>query len=570
MMTKQDSYQLLLGLLLIIASISYANAYTAIKKLDTLEHSVIACTPENIRELAPTDNLSIITIKQNSSLCMRATITFDEAKTHQALVIKMLAARKVYWDEQLIVEDGIVGESAQTTTPGPIRSITPLSNEQLLKGEHTLTIALANFHIGEPVTTSIYDIYLTDTAKAYTKSLYQTFTPTLMIGALLIITLFFQAIYWLYQRNSSYLIFSLMCFAASMLIFAEHFRAWYAYPYPWHIIRLQLIIALTFISLMLLNWFYWCFYAFDKTKRFLTIIAILLAIALMIDPRYDAKSILMFLFSMVSCLCINILAYRKGKPYAKLGCGLFAVVIIILALSPLSVFYSFIEQWFIVIHMAIVLSIMASLIAQMQHQRRQAITAARLELDLLKRNLQPHFLMNSLTLIIEWIEIKPAAAVKFVDALAQNLRDLVRFSTEAQINLADEINLCRQHLILMGYRYDCSYHLKVNGQYNGITIAPAIILTQIENAFAHNRMPADSEFLLNIDINNNQVTIELQSIYQTNKRKSNNNNHTGTGEKYIHARLHELYGNNYQYQSYPQNQQWINRIHFNKSQEKRK
>ena len=565
MMTKQNSYQFLLGLLFIIAFIPHANAYTPFNKLDKLDQSVIECTPENTRALESVENLPIIKIKQNSSLCMQATITFDEAKTNQALVIKMLAARKIYWDEQLVVADGIVGETAQTTTPGPIRSITPLSNEQLLKGEHTLTIALANFHIGEPVTASIYHIYLTDTEKAYTSSLYQTITPTLMIGALLIITLFFQAIYWLYQRSPSYLIFSLMCFAASILIFAEHFRAWYAYPYPWHIIRLQLIIALTFISLMLLNLFYWRFYAFGKTKRFLIIIAILLTIALMIDPRYDAKSILMFLFSMVSCLCINILAYRKGKPYAKLGCGLFTVVILILALSPLSVFYSFIEQWFIVIHMAIVLSIMASLIAQMQHQRRQAITAARLELDLLKRNLQPHFLMNSLTLIIEWIEIKPTAAVKFVDALAQNLRDLVKFSTETQIALADEINLCRQHLILMGYRYDCSYHLQVNGQYNQLTIPPAIILTQLENAFAHNRLPADSEFILNIDIDNHQVTIELQSIYQVNKRKSNTSSHTGTGEKYIHARLHELYGNKYQYQSYPQNGQWINRIRYKSS-----
>lgn len=557
-------------LLLFIALLSTANAYTVINTLDILTlngHAITPhqCTPSNTHKAQSEQSLHLGEIKQNNTLCLQAKVTLNEAQTNQALVLRMLAARKVYWDGQLFVEDGVVGQSAQTTKPGPIRSVTPIPNTLLTPGVHALTITLANYHIGEPVSASIYAIYLTDIEQAYTGALYQTITPTIMIGALMIIALFFQAIYWLYQPSASYQLFSLMCFFASLLIIAEHLRAWYAYPYTWHIARLQLITTLTFISLLLLNWFYLRFYAFDKIKQALGGVALLLVVALMIDPRYDAKSIFMFLVSMISCFGINIIAFKKGRPYARLGSGLFAAILLLLALSPLSVIYRFVEQWFVVIHIAIVLSIMASLIAQMQSQRRQAITAARLELDLLKRNLQPHFLMNSLTLIIEWIEIKPQAAVKFVDALAQSLRDLVQFSTQSKITLADEINLCRQHLILMGYRYDCHYQLTVTGENQILDVAPAIILTQIENAFAHNRIPANSEFLLDISKQKNQVTVELRSPFKPNnrnKRNNSTNDTTGTGEKYIHARLHELHGANYQYQSYSQDDQWINRISY--------
>src|SRR3546814_9037349 len=61
--------------------------------------------------------------------------------------------------------------------------------------------------------------------------------------------------------------------------------------------------------------------------------------------------------------------------------------------------------------------------------------AQRLELDLLKQHLKPHFLMNTLTALAGWIEESPRTAVRMVDALADEFRTLVDVSGRALIPL---------------------------------------------------------------------------------------------------------------------------------------
>src|SRR5690606_16231108 len=110
-----------------------------------------------------------------------------------------------------------------------------------------------------------------------------------------------------------------------------------------------------------------------------------------------------------------------------------------------------------------------------------------MEAKLLRKNLEPHFLMNSLTLAIEWIEQAPASASAFVKALAEELGMLVAYSDKKLISLDEEILLCKRHLEIMGFRYLASYTLKVSGSTEGVLLPPAVIHTQIENAFSHNR-----------------------------------------------------------------------------------
>src|SRR3546814_17345028 len=62
--------------------------------------------------------------------------------------------------------------------------------------------------------------------------------------------------------------------------------------------------------------------------------------------------------------------------------------------------------------------------------------AQRLELDLLKKHLKPHFLMNTLTALAGWIEETPHTAVRLFGALAEEFRTLVDVSGWACVPLA--------------------------------------------------------------------------------------------------------------------------------------
>ena len=115
--------------------------------------------------------------------------------------------------------------------------------------------------------------------------------------------------------------------------------------------------------------------------------------------------------------------------------------------------FSFIDKWFAALFSFIALANLYSLIVQFAHERSKAMQSLRLEAQMLRRNLQPHFLMNSLTLIVEWVETQPKLAVKFIDALADEFRLLNTMSQKKLVPWSTEMALCQKHFKIMQYRY---------------------------------------------------------------------------------------------------------------------
>jgi LytS/YehU family sensor histidine kinase len=154
----------------------------------------------------------------------------------------------------------------------------------------------------------------------------------------------------------------------------------------------------------------------------------------------------------------------------------------------------FAYRYFFPTFATIVVALLATLALQTQERerrRRQAeLTAARLEIELLKKHLQPHFLMNTLTAAIEWLEAEPDTGARFVEALAHELRLLGEVSAQQAISVRRELDLCRLHLEVMGYRQDRTFHLDTEGLTPGATVPPALFHTLLENALTHNRYDA--------------------------------------------------------------------------------
>jgi hypothetical protein len=128
---------------------------------------------------------------------------------------------------------------------------------------------------------------------------------------------------------------------------------------------------------------------------------------------------------------------------------------------------------------------------RLRSERLQArdtkLMAARLEIELLKKSLQPHFLMNTLTALSQVIEEKPAAAVRLIDDLATEFRSLARFSGQRQVSIGEELALCRAHLGVMSARTDLVWNLEAEGIDEAASVPPALFLTLIENGFTHQR-----------------------------------------------------------------------------------
>src|SRR5690606_17242155 len=167
---------------------------------------------------------------------------------------------------------------------------------------------------------------------------------------------------------------------------------------------------------------------------------------------------------LLSALGIN--AWGVIRKWAGALANLLGMVIIafLYCMAPLT----FLEDRFALASFIVVLVTFISIANEMNRSRAQALLSVRMEAELLRRNLQPHFLMNSLMLAIEWIEQKPKAASGFVQALADELGMLVRFSEKKTVSLDEEINLCSKHVNIMAYRYNANYSFEVIGSTAGI------------------------------------------------------------------------------------------------------
>jgi LytS/YehU family sensor histidine kinase len=178
------------------------------------------------------------------------------------------------------------------------------------------------------------------------------------------------------------------------------------------------------------------------------------------------------------------------------------------------------------------------------------LTAARMEIELLKKNIQPHFLLNTLATIMEVIEQDPRVAVTLIEALAGEFRILAGVSDKKLIPLAQELELCRAHLRIMTLRKGAACSMETAGADGRAQVPPALFHTLVENGLTHLRpVGGEQRFLLKADHfgHTTQYTLDAFGEALPAPRTSGE----GTGLRYIKARLEESFAGRWKMQDGP-------------------
>jgi sensor histidine kinase YesM len=140
---------------------------------------------------------------------------------------------------------------------------------------------------------------------------------------------------------------------------------------------------------------------------------------------------------------------------------------------------------------------------------------ARAELQLLKAQIHPHFLFNTLNNIYSFtLAGHPQAA-----ALADRLSGMMDYmSTEGEkefVPVEKEIQLIRDYMSLEKVRYDdrLDMQIEINGDYNNKMIAPLLMIPFAENCFKHGAslMRGKIWVRLNITIQDNLLRLDLSN-----------------------------------------------------------
>ena len=474
----------------------------------------------------------------------------------------VLGSYEVYWDGHFIGRNGTVGTSREGEEPGGIDAIFMIPENLSKDGSHLIALRVSQYRSVSHRTSPFFKI-----------SDYEIQSKTLIIiaafmhilaGLFLGISLYYFLLYRKSFRLGQFLLFGIICMNLFLWILLEYVKFYYSYPYHLHYVRLDLISLIAFTTTLLVP--FYLLYQFEFKKKYLWLAPLLIfQIAIFyIESDYDRTTWYWITASSLLYIAICIAANLKNQRYSlESMVGIIPLFVASFFFAPFYydrlIFFSF--TFYVLVNLYV--------LSRTQAEERMKLNASllrteRLKVELIKKNIQPHFLMNTLTSLISWVEESPATAQRFIQALANEFDALGAVADKTQISIEEEIELCHAHLEVMSYRNEIDYKLKTEGIDTNEMIPPAIFLTLLENGLTHNRVTKeDPIFKLKFGhINSKKIYTFFAPGVSSNSKKGAQ---TGTGLKYIKARLNESYGIHWRMQQRSDTDGWTTIIEISEA-----
>ncbi|WP_299436510.1 histidine kinase [uncultured Aquimarina sp.] len=462
---------------------------------------------------------------------------------------------EVFWDGVLIGKNGNPGQEAVLPPEGKMWATFSIPTHLTGKGEHLLAIRSSLYYFPDHL--GIWELKMDYYDDLLNDRLIESSYMHLFAGAFLIASFYFLFLFLSNKKEYATLIFSISCFLFFTLILAEFMKAYVVIHYSLHVVRLQIIGILMLGISFLIPFYFSMQFPFPKRKLFLIIYAgILLFFFLsrhVFELTANNMALSMWLFSFG---IVMFGVYKKMK-------GARLVLLTLLLSVPIGFVTPFNKSLFAGFSL-ILLGMFYLLSLRIKEQRlayeNSLIQSTRLRLELLKKNIQPHFLMNTLTSLIDWVEESPKKGVLFIEALAKEFDLFNQIENQKLIPISQEIALCRTHLEIMEYRKEINYSLEEEGIDLDQKVPPAILHTLLENGITHSLPLEDNSIKFKLIFeSNSHYKCYIFLTFAANVRRSTNNKE-GTGLKYIKARLTESYHSNWDFTSEPTNHGWKNTL----------
>lgn len=260
-----------------------------------------------------------------------------------------------------------------------------------------------------------------------------------------------------------------------------------------------------------------------KTKKFLFFnLLIIFLVAVLINFGND----------FCAHIYPNMQRFRRGKTPPSPWLFIIRNSTSLMLMTALSVALKMSTRWFVI-----------------ENERKELEKAiAEAELQNLKNQISPHFLLNTLNNIYALIEFNPAKAQSALLDLSKMLRHLLYENNKLFVPLHQEVGFIENYFHLMQIRLSENVKLKteISIKDNSIMpISPLIFISLVENAFKHGISGSNPSFI-NISLSelpDGKVKFVSKNSYFP-KTKSDKSG-SGIGLELVRKRLDLLYPNRY-------------------------
>ncbi|MBN2663783.1 MAG: histidine kinase [Bacteroidales bacterium] len=168
------------------------------------------------------------------------------------------------------------------------------------------------------------------------------------------------------------------------------------------------------------------------------------------------------------------------------------------------------------------------------------------ELALLRSQIDPHFLFNTLNNINSFTVTNPEKASFATIKLSEIMRYMLYEASNEKVQLKNEINYIKNYLEIQQLRYkDKDFvDFKIDGNCENILIPPMLFIPFVENAFKHGSKSKEKKITINLSANSREIEFEI-SNFKRELNETEKNRPKGIGIVNIKRRLELLFPEKY-------------------------
>ncbi len=473
------------------------------------------------------------------------------------IVLESHAAYQIFWDGRMIGQSGQVGETTQDETPGFARAVFGLPPAFMTAGSHILAIRASSMNRA-PGQAFFLTVDFADAGTLIRGERHRSALAGAAAGLSLLLIVLFVYIATIRPADRGRFLLAAGLSAAALAIITlelstQAFAFNYSYTY-W----LERLAALPAVMLYLgLPLFVALRFEFRRLYLWPVLAGAGLLASLFAGQVVAADAdLIAFAALCLLGMVMGMTMMRAARRNAVVIFGAFGICLIAIFLDRqnLSLF---------LVAIAILLSaeLVFDLVYQEIRMARLSAKASRLQVEVLSRHIQPHFIMNSLTTVMELYETRPDEAVGFIEDLATEFRQFARMADQTLVTLDREVDLCRAHAGLMSRRMGKDLRVLVDISDMQAKLPPGVIHTLLDNALTHNSYDGP-EIAFHLAQSCDDKGTAYVFTAPMGKRTSHTDVSSGTGTRYINSRLNEAFGSQWSMKAGPEGNNWVTRIHI--------
>lgn len=147
------------------------------------------------------------------------------------------------------------------------------------------------------------------------------------------------------------------------------------------------------------------------------------------------------------------------------------------------------------------------------------------QFEVLKNQVNPHFLFNSLNVLSSLIYIDKDAAAKFVRQLSKVYRYVLEYKDKETVSLHNELDFLESYIFLLKTRFakNLVINTSIHPKYNQKRIVPMALQLLMENAIKHNVISKKKPLKIDISVNENDYLVITNNLQKKSSVEMSSN-----------------------------------------------